>query len=810
MSAIPNGRSFTCGLLLAFLLLASPAFAGKLSRAWKAYQDGDFAGCRELCIKVLERDSLHPFANYLVGLTIDQLGKTDRELYEGLDYTDRARRGCADIKPAEWDELSTEFGFSADNIQNLKEKLGDRLLDIIGNAPDIAAYNRYIERIGVSSLAEEAVEERNHFAFVIADTRATIEAYREFIASYPNAEDVRLALKRIDHLRYLSAKGNADSLLYFIRTYPSAEDVQLAERELIDMVIDKTTKTGQISHLDAFRKNVPELAGLSEVKVRFYQTHLNLIKNSRNIEDWILFTDTYERAWADNTVTGQLENIISTDSLTERSTERLRDWLKRHPAESAELVFKLNQRRMEKRVLYPYVQTSTFAWGFCDQNGQMMSEPLFSLAYPFTNGIALVKGDDGYRYLRSDLSILAGPYQHALPFRNGIGLASGRKDTYGSVDTQVVLLNKEGKETALGDAGSESCYDDRMLQPLRLDSIGRNPTGKITYIVTAGTRTWLVQDDFSFQSLSVPTPPGFDGEVLAYSTGGVFPYRNYSNKFGLIDYRGKVICPAIYDCIAPAGLQGAFVANIGGYGYRCDVEGGNWGLIRNTGVELLKIQFGNLGYFDNGPAPFYKDGRWGYIDETGKVITPPIYEKATVFFNQIAQAGAEGRTFLINRQGVEVRDEYHIPQKPLQLKTDETELVVYNTFRLRAALSGTPAGSYEVAEDSPPSNEDKIFTYAEEQPSFPGGESAMYEYLQRNIKYPALARENGISGRVFVTFVVGTDGQIRDAKVLRGIGAGCDEEALRIVRNMPRWKPGKQEERNVNVQFNMPINFTLK
>lgn len=104
----------------------------------------------------------------------------------------------------------------------------------------------------------------------------------------------------------------------------------------------------------------------------------------------------------------------------------------------------------------------------------------------------------------------------------------------------------------------------------------------------------------------------------------------------------------------------------------------------------------------------------------------------------------------------------------------------------------------------------KVFTYVEEQPTFPGGEAAMYEYLQKNIKYPPLARENGITGRVYLTFVVGPDGNIRDVKVLRGIGAGCDEEALRVVRNMPPWKAGKQNGRAVNVQFNMPINFTLK
>lgn len=104
----------------------------------------------------------------------------------------------------------------------------------------------------------------------------------------------------------------------------------------------------------------------------------------------------------------------------------------------------------------------------------------------------------------------------------------------------------------------------------------------------------------------------------------------------------------------------------------------------------------------------------------------------------------------------------------------------------------------------------KVFTYVEEQPTFPGGEASMYEYLQKNIKYPPLARENGITGRVYMTFVVGPDGDIRDVKVLRGIGAGCDEEAIRVVKSMPNWKPGKQNGRSVNVQFNMPINFTLK
>jgi protein TonB len=103
----------------------------------------------------------------------------------------------------------------------------------------------------------------------------------------------------------------------------------------------------------------------------------------------------------------------------------------------------------------------------------------------------------------------------------------------------------------------------------------------------------------------------------------------------------------------------------------------------------------------------------------------------------------------------------------------------------------------------------KIFTVVEEMPSFPGGEEKLFEYLSK-IKYPSIARENGISGRVYVTFVVDKDGKIKDAKILRGIGGGCDEEAMRVVKSMPDWKPGRQNGRNVSVQYNLPVNFNLK
>ena len=106
--------------------------------------------------------------------------------------------------------------------------------------------------------------------------------------------------------------------------------------------------------------------------------------------------------------------------------------------------------------------------------------------------------------------------------------------------------------------------------------------------------------------------------------------------------------------------------------------------------------------------------------------------------------------------------------------------------------------------------EDKIFTIVEQQPEFPGGFAELQKYLGKNINYPSLARDAGISGTVYVTFVVGKDGSVSAAKILRGIGGGCDKEALRVIAKMPNWKPGKQRGKPVKVQYNVPVRFTLQ
>ena len=106
--------------------------------------------------------------------------------------------------------------------------------------------------------------------------------------------------------------------------------------------------------------------------------------------------------------------------------------------------------------------------------------------------------------------------------------------------------------------------------------------------------------------------------------------------------------------------------------------------------------------------------------------------------------------------------------------------------------------------------EDMLFVEYEEDPEFPGGLEALHKFIEDNMQYPQIAAENCIGGRVYVQFEVDTDGTVLNPKILRDIGGGCGEEALRIVRLMPKWKPGRFYGKVVKTTFNLPIFFDKK
>ncbi|MEN8117903.1 MAG: TonB family protein [Bacteroidota bacterium] len=104
----------------------------------------------------------------------------------------------------------------------------------------------------------------------------------------------------------------------------------------------------------------------------------------------------------------------------------------------------------------------------------------------------------------------------------------------------------------------------------------------------------------------------------------------------------------------------------------------------------------------------------------------------------------------------------------------------------------------------------QVFFIVEDMPEFPGGDLALRKYIANAIKYPVIAQENGIQGKVYVTFVVGKTGKVTDAKIARGVDPSLDKEALRVVNALPPWKPGKQRGKPVNVSYTVPINFVLQ
>ena len=103
-----------------------------------------------------------------------------------------------------------------------------------------------------------------------------------------------------------------------------------------------------------------------------------------------------------------------------------------------------------------------------------------------------------------------------------------------------------------------------------------------------------------------------------------------------------------------------------------------------------------------------------------------------------------------------------------------------------------------------------IFQVVEKMPSFPGGDAALFKFLIENVKYPVIAQENGVQGRVICQFVVNRDGSIVDVEVVRSVDASLDKEAIRVIKSMPKWSPGQQRGKPVRVKYTLPVNFKLQ
>lgn len=152
-----------------------------------------------------------------------------------------------------------------------------------------------------------------------------------------------------------------------------------------------------------------------------------------------------------------------------------------------------------------------------------------------------------------------------------------------------------------------------------------------------------------------------------------------------------------------------------------------------------------------------------------------------------------------------VDDDTEIEEEEIQTSEDTHEAITGPSGpQVTGPVMTGPIGPVEEASD-----EDQVYEVVENNPEFPGGDEALMAYLQKNIKYPAIAQDNGIQGRVIIEFVVNRDGSVVDPKVMKSLDPSCDKEAMRVIKAMPKWKPGRQRGKAVRVKFRVPVLFRL-
>jgi TonB family protein len=194
-----------------------------------------------------------------------------------------------------------------------------------------------------------------------------------------------------------------------------------------------------------------------------------------------------------------------------------------------------------------------------------------------------------------------------------------------------------------------------------------------------------------------------------------------------------------------------------------------------------------------------------YNSEKGSHIPPVV----TIVNDDVTLASNMVRASKNSAAKTDDEAEYTETREGVESDVFREEAGIYKGQNAKRGLAlRNSGGAMKKAETDEETN--SVFISVQQMPSFPGGDAARKKYLSRTIRYPTQAVDDGIQGTIYVSFIVKTDGKITKVKLLRGIGGGCDEEALRVVSKMPQWIPGSQNGKKVDVLYNMPVSFTIK
>jgi len=178
------------------------------------------------------------------------------------------------------------------------------------------------------------------------------------------------------------------------------------------------------------------------------------------------------------------------------------------------------------------------------------------------------------------------------------------------------------------------------------------------------------------------------------------------------------------------------------------------------------------------------------------------YEKSDYSLGQVDYEDLEEEIIPITQEEVKPPPPPPPPPEVIEIVEDEVEI------EEELEIEDTEADEEMIIEIEEESDED-FFTIVEQMPEFPGGELALMKYITKKIKYPPIAKEYNITGKVYVSFIVDKSGSVGNVKVVRGVDKSLDAEAIRVIKTLPKYKPGKQRGKPVKVQFTVPINFTL-
>ena len=178
------------------------------------------------------------------------------------------------------------------------------------------------------------------------------------------------------------------------------------------------------------------------------------------------------------------------------------------------------------------------------------------------------------------------------------------------------------------------------------------------------------------------------------------------------------------------------------------------------------------------------------------------YEKSSYNLGQLNLDDLEEEIIPITKQ--EVKPPPPPPPPPEVIEIVEDEVEIENEIEIEDTESDEDE-VIEIEED----DDEEFFMVVENMPEFPGGDLGLMKYIQKNVKYPPIAKEYNITGKVYVSFIVDKSGNVTNVKIVRGVDKNLDAEAVRVVKSLPKYKPGKQRGKAVRVMFTIPINFTL-